>query len=119
MRQIRGRHHAVGRKVGAERREIEAGIAAIGHGHPQHQCMRLLLRPMRHVAGTDVAREYLLSRDLRSTVDAIFQNTIVPHWPSQQLFFEQRRKSPASQRSQIHGDAADQTRAHYLPARRT
>src|SRR5262249_16682110 len=41
-RQIRRRHHAVGRKLGAERREIEAGIAAIGPGHPQHQRMRLL-----------------------------------------------------------------------------
>ena len=117
-RQIRRRHHAVGRKLGAERREIEAGIATIGHGHPQHQRMRLLLRPMRHVAGADVAREYFLSRDLRRTIDAIFQDAIVPRRPRQQLFFEQRRKGPASERSEIDGDAADQARAHHLPARR-
>src|SRR6516162_5840091 len=81
--------------------------------------MRLLLRPMRHVAGADVAREYFLSRDLRRSVDAIFQDAIVPRRPRQQLFFEQRRKGPASQRREIDGDAADQARAHHLPARRT
>jgi len=80
--------------------------------------MRLLLRPMRHVAGADIAREYFRSRDLRRTVDAIFQDAIVPGRPSQQLFFEQRRKGPASQRSEIDGKAADQARAHHLPARR-
>src|SRR5262249_23801817 len=67
--------------------------------------MRLLLRPMRHVASADVAREYFLSRDLRRSVDAIFQDAIVPRRPRQQLFFEQRRKGPASQRSEIDGDA--------------
>jgi len=30
------------------------------------------------------------------TVDAIFQDAIVPRRPSQQLFFEQRRKGPAA-----------------------
>src|SRR5262249_62377668 len=81
--------------------------------------MRLLLRPMRHVAGADVAREYFLSRDLRRTVDAIFQDAIVPRRLRQQLFFEQRRKGLASQRREIDGDAADQARAHHLPARWT
>jgi hypothetical protein len=52
--------------------------------------MRLLLRPMRHVACADVAREHFFSRDLRRAIDAIFQDAIVavPLRPGQQLFFE-------------------------------
>jgi hypothetical protein len=53
--------------------------------------MRLMLRPMRHVAGADIAREYFASRDLGWPVDAILQGAIaaVPLRPSQELFFEQ------------------------------
>ena len=74
--QIRRRHDAVGREVGAEHRQIEAGIAAIGHGRPQHQRMRLLLRPMRHVARADVAGEDFFARHFRGGVDTVFQRAV-------------------------------------------
>jgi hypothetical protein len=120
-RQICRRHDAVGCQFGAEHRQVEAGIAAIGRGRPQHQGMRLLLRPVRHVARTDVAGEDFIARHFRGAVDTVFQRavTAVPIRPRQQLLFEQRRKRSAAERREVHRDSSAHARAQHLPARRT
>src|SRR5438067_1168831 len=81
--------------------------------------MRLLLRPMPHVARADVACEYFRSRELRGAVDAIFEDIVaaVPIRPREQILLEQRRKGPAAERSDVHRNAPDQARSQHLSTR--
>ena len=69
--QVGGGHDAVWLEVGAEHGNIEAGVQAVGLGDTQRQRMRLSLRPVRHVARSNVARENLFPGHLRRAVDAI------------------------------------------------
>ena len=82
--------------------------------------MGLLMRPMRHIAGADIARENFLARHFRDGVNPVFQLAIVavPGRSRQQRLLEQRSKSPGAERREVDGDAADQARAQHLPAGR-
>jgi hypothetical protein len=82
--------------------------------------MGLLMRPMRHVAGADIARENFLARHFRDGVNPVFQDAVatIPGWSRQQRIFEQGSESPRSERREIHRDATDQARAKHLPTRR-
>jgi hypothetical protein len=93
-------HDPVWLEIGTEKRQIEAGIATIRHGHTQDQRVGLLTRPMRHVAGADIAREDFLARHFRDAINPVFQDAVatVPSRPRQQLIFEQGRKSPCPER---------------------
>jgi hypothetical protein len=116
---VRRRHDPVGFEVGAEQRQIEAGIAAICLGHAQNERMRLLTRPVRHIAGADITRENLLACHLRGGVNPVFQAAVVPVpiRPRQQLIFEQSRKSSRPEWREIHRYAGDQACPQHLPAR--
>ena len=72
-RQIVGGDDAVRLQFVAEQRQVEALVEAVRVSGAQNEGMRLLLRPMRHVGRTDVAREHLRAGDLGDTVDAEFR----------------------------------------------
>jgi len=74
--------------------------------------MRLLLRPVRHVARADIPREHLGPRNLRGAVDAMFEDTIaaVPVRPCEQLLLEQRYKGLAAKGREVDRNTADNAR---------
>ncbi len=103
-RQIVRRHHAVRLQFVAEQREIEAFVAAVGLRRAQDEGVRLLLWPVRHVGGANVAREHLRTGHFGDAVDAEFRLTVggVPLNRRQNFVFEQRSKCAATHRRDIH-----------------
>jgi hypothetical protein len=74
---------------------------------------------MRHVAGSDVAREDLFARDFRDAVDPVFQDAIISGRARQQFVLEERGESARAERRNVYRDAADEARAQHLPARKS
>ncbi len=67
--------------------------------------MRLLLWPVRHVAGADVAGEHLSAGHLRPAVDTIFQRAVVHGRRRQQPLVDQGGIGAAAERRHINREA--------------
>ncbi len=102
--QVGGGHHPVGFEIVAQQRQVEALEGAVRLGGAQDKGVRLLLRPVRHVARADIAGEDLVAGDLGHAVDAESGRAGlgVPLDRGQDLFFEQGREGLAADRCDVH-----------------
>ena len=83
----------------AKQRQVEAFKAAVGLGGAQDEGMALPGRPVRHIAGPDVAREGLRAGDLGDAIDAELHRAIgaIPGDGGEDPILEQRAERPAVQ----------------------
>jgi hypothetical protein len=108
-RQVFGRDHAVGGQLAVEGGQVHAVEHAVGQRGAHHEGMRLLLGPVRHVAGANVAGKDLGAHDLGAAVQAParqLRGRLAGH-AAQYALFEQGRIRTAGQRRHPYADARD------------
>jgi hypothetical protein len=66
---LRGRDDAVRLKFIAEQAQVETLIQPVSLRRTQNECVRLLVRPVRHVGRANVSCKYLRTGDLRDAVN--------------------------------------------------
>ncbi len=114
--QIGGSDYPVRLQFIAEQAQIKAEEVAVGLGGAQDECMRLLVRPVRHVAGAYVACEDLGAGYLGNTIDTEFDLAVaaIPLDGRQDFFFKQGSKRFATDRRYVNRYAG-----HYASLQKT